>query len=129
MASAPGLVSAKRGRRRAIKIVAASVRLNAAATTFVARTPRVGRNTKPPMKAVRTVDTASVVDPKTSVRRRVHSISRTRPEAPERKKQPKITGRMEAANVTSRPPGNPRAVRAHQRTGQPHACHRRPKPG
>ena len=46
------------------------------------------------MKAVKTVDTASVVDPKTSVSIRVQSISRMSPEAPERKKQAKTTTRI-----------------------------------
>ena len=42
------------------------------------------------MNAVSTVETASVVEPKTSVSIRVHSISRMSPEAPDRKKQAKI---------------------------------------
>jgi hypothetical protein len=46
------------------------------------------------MKAVSTVETASVVDPKTSVSIRVQSISRMSPDAPERKKQAKTTTRM-----------------------------------
>ncbi len=46
------------------------------------------------MNAVSTVDTASVVDPKTSVSIRVQSISRISPEAPERKKQARTTTRM-----------------------------------
>ena len=48
------------------------------------------------MNAVSTVDTASVVEPKTSVSMRVHSISSTSPDAPDRKKQPRITARMAA---------------------------------
>src|SRR6185312_15874091 len=46
------------------------------------------------MKAVRTVETARVVDPNTRVNIRVQSISRIRPEAPERKKQARTTTRM-----------------------------------
>src|SRR3569833_3760733 len=55
------------------------------------------------MTAVRTVETASVVDPKTRVRSRVHNISSTNPDAPDKKKQAKITDRMGLATVTSRP--------------------------
>src|SRR5580692_271075 len=58
---------------------------------------------RPPMNAVRTVDTARVVDPKTRVNSRVHNISSTNPDAPDRKKQAKITDRMGAATVTSAP--------------------------
>src|SRR3954471_21819834 len=46
------------------------------------------------MNAVSTVETARVVEPKTSVSMRVHSISSTNPDAPDRKKQPRITARM-----------------------------------
>jgi hypothetical protein len=46
------------------------------------------------MNAVNTVDTASVVDPNTSVSIRVQSISRMSPEAPDRKKQASTTTRM-----------------------------------
>ena len=46
------------------------------------------------MNAVSTVETASVVDPNTSVSIRVQSISRISPEAPDRKKQASTTTRM-----------------------------------
>ncbi len=53
------------------------------------------------MKAVSTVETASVVEPKTSVSILVHSISRMRPEAPDRKKQARMTARIGAGLYTS----------------------------
>jgi hypothetical protein len=43
---------------------------------------------------VSTVETASAVEPKTSVNMRVHRSSRMRPEAPERKKQESTTEGM-----------------------------------
>ncbi len=46
------------------------------------------------MNVASTVDTASVVDPKTSVSIRVQSISRMSPDAPDRKKQASTTARM-----------------------------------
>src|SRR5450755_1538081 len=54
------------------------------------------------MNAVSTVDTASVVDPKTSVSMRVQSISRINPDAPDRKKQASTTTRMGPALYTGR---------------------------
>ena len=48
------------------------------------------------MKAVRTVETASVVDPKTRVSIRVQTSSRISPEAPERKKQASTKARIGA---------------------------------
>src|SRR3954465_10968764 len=53
------------------------------------------------MNAVSTVETASVVEPKTSVSMRVQSISRISPDAPDRKKQARITTRMGGANLPS----------------------------
>ena len=46
------------------------------------------------MNVASTVDTASVVDPNTSVSIRVQSISRMSPDAPDRKKQASTTARM-----------------------------------
>ena len=46
------------------------------------------------MKAVSTVEMARVVDPNTRVRPLVQTISKIRPEAPERKKQASTTARM-----------------------------------
>src|SRR5579863_2118940 len=42
---------------------------------------------RPPMKTESTVDIASAVEPNTSVSSRVHTPSKTRPEAPDKKKQ------------------------------------------
>src|SRR3569832_2753293 len=67
------------------------------------RPARKDHSPRPPMNAVRPVETASVVDPKTRVRSRVHNISSTNPDAPDKKKQAKITDRMGLATVTSRP--------------------------
>ena len=54
------------------------------------------------MYAVSTVDTARAVEPKTSVNMRVHSSSRMRPEAPERKKHESTTEGMAKAASSMR---------------------------
>ena len=56
----------------------------------------------PPMKAVRTVEMARVVDPNTSVSPRVQTISRISPEAPDRKKQASTMARMKGRTLYDR---------------------------
>ena len=50
------------------------------------------------MKTDSTVDMASVVEPKTRVSSRVQTASKTRPEAPDKKKQARTSGRSRGRN-------------------------------